>query len=54
MPMQPEPTIVGLNHVQLEALPGWQRCYIADPWGNRLELLERLDAPIAPADLQSA
>jgi catechol 2,3-dioxygenase-like lactoylglutathione lyase family enzyme len=26
-----------------EPLPGWNRCYIADPWGNRIELLERAD-----------
>ena len=24
-----------------EPLPGWNRFYIADPWGNRVELLER-------------
>ena len=24
-----------------EPLPGWSRFYIADPWGNRIELLER-------------
>jgi catechol 2,3-dioxygenase-like lactoylglutathione lyase family enzyme len=24
-----------------EPLPGWDRFYITDPWGNRLELLER-------------
>ena len=23
-----------------EPLPGWQRLYITDPWGNRIELLE--------------
>jgi catechol 2,3-dioxygenase-like lactoylglutathione lyase family enzyme len=22
-------------------LPGWSRIYISDPWGNRIELLER-------------
>ncbi len=21
------------------SLPGYHRCYVADPWGNRLELL---------------
>ncbi len=26
-----------------EPLPGWSRFYIADPWGNRIELLERQD-----------
>lgn len=25
-----------------EPLPGWTRFYIADPWGNRIELLERI------------
>jgi catechol 2,3-dioxygenase-like lactoylglutathione lyase family enzyme len=25
------------------ALPGWNRFYISDPWGNRIELLERAD-----------
>jgi hypothetical protein len=24
-----------------EPLSGWFRFYIADPWGNRIELLER-------------
>lgn len=24
-----------------EPLPGWSRFYINDPWGNRIELLER-------------
>lgn len=24
-----------------EPLPGWSRFYISDPWGNRIELLER-------------
>lgn len=23
-----------------DALPGVRRCYVADPWGNRIELLE--------------
>ena len=26
-----------------EPLPGWNRFYISDPWGNRIELLERAD-----------
>jgi catechol 2,3-dioxygenase-like lactoylglutathione lyase family enzyme len=26
-----------------EPLPGWSRFYIADPWGNRIELLERAE-----------
>ncbi|HVB72468.1 MAG TPA: VOC family protein [Ktedonobacteraceae bacterium] len=25
-----------------EPLPGWSRFYIADPWGNRIELLEKM------------
>ena len=29
--------------VEDEPLPGWNRFYIADPWGNRIELLERAD-----------
>lgn len=28
-----------------EPLPGWERCYVADPFGNRTELLE----PAAPS-----
>ena len=31
----------GVAITEDEPLPGWQRCYISDPWGNRLELLER-------------
>ena len=34
----------GIPIVEDEALPGWNRCYIADPWGNRIELLERAEA----------
>ncbi len=26
-----------------EPLPGWSRFYITDPWGNRIELLERTE-----------
>jgi catechol 2,3-dioxygenase-like lactoylglutathione lyase family enzyme len=26
-----------------EPLPGWSRFYITDPWGNRIELLERAE-----------
>jgi len=26
-----------------EPLPGWSRFYITDPWGNRIELLERCE-----------
>ena len=32
----------GVPIIEDEPLPGWQRCYIADPWGNRIELMERL------------
>ena len=27
---------------QDEPLPGYKRCYISDPFGNRIELMERL------------
>jgi catechol 2,3-dioxygenase-like lactoylglutathione lyase family enzyme len=30
-------------HVQLaedDSIPGLRRCYVADPWGNRIELLD--------------
>ena len=33
-------TAAGVAITEDEPLPGWQRFYIADPWGNRLELLE--------------
>jgi hypothetical protein len=42
--------IVRLDHVQLamppgsEALEGFERVYVNDPFGNRIELLE----PVAP------
>ena len=43
--------VVGLDHVQLvtydEPLPGYQRAYVDDPFGNRLELMER--APFSQA-----
>jgi catechol 2,3-dioxygenase-like lactoylglutathione lyase family enzyme len=29
-----------------EPLPGWNRFYITDPWGNRIELLERADPQV--------
>ena len=32
----------GILIIEDEPLPGWRRCYIADPWGNRIELMERL------------
>jgi catechol 2,3-dioxygenase-like lactoylglutathione lyase family enzyme len=32
---------VGVAITEDEPLPGWERCYIEDPWGNRIELLER-------------
>ena len=32
----------GVPITEDEPLPGWQRFYIADPWGNRIELMERL------------
>jgi len=31
----------GVPITEDEPLPGWNRFYIADPWGNRIELLER-------------
>ena len=31
----------GVPITEDEPLPGWNRCYISDPWGNRIELLER-------------
>ena len=31
----------GVPIVEDEPLPGWKRFYISDPWGNRIELLER-------------
>jgi len=35
----------GVAITEDEPLPGWSRCYIADPWGNRIELLERVTHP---------
>jgi catechol 2,3-dioxygenase-like lactoylglutathione lyase family enzyme len=29
----------GLQVVDDESIPGVRRCYVADPWGNRMELL---------------
>ncbi|MHB1242646.1 MAG: VOC family protein [Gaiellaceae bacterium] len=31
---------VGIEVAGDDALPGVRRCYVADPWGNRIELLE--------------
>jgi catechol 2,3-dioxygenase-like lactoylglutathione lyase family enzyme len=31
----------GVEVVPDAALPGWDRVYVADPFGNRIELLER-------------
>jgi len=31
----------GVQISEDEPLPGWQRFYAADPWGNRIEFLER-------------
>jgi catechol 2,3-dioxygenase-like lactoylglutathione lyase family enzyme len=30
----------GVAITEDEPLPGWDRFYIADPWGNRMELME--------------
>lgn len=35
-----------------ERFPGFRRCYVADPHGNRLELLQPLSTP-TPNNLQS-
>jgi hypothetical protein len=32
----------GCGVVEDEPLPGFARCYLADPFGNRVELLEPL------------
>lgn len=32
----------GVPITEDEPLPGWNRFYITDPWGNRIELLERV------------
>jgi len=39
----------GVAVVDDEPLKGVRRCYVSDPFGNRLELLERLGATGAPA-----
>lgn len=31
----------GVEFAEDDSLPGVRRCYVLDPWGNRLELLER-------------
>jgi catechol 2,3-dioxygenase-like lactoylglutathione lyase family enzyme len=33
----------GVPITEDEPLPGWQRFYITDPWGNRIEFMERVD-----------
>lgn len=38
-------TAAGICVTEDEPLPGWERCYIADPWGNRVELLEPVTHP---------
>jgi len=35
--------VAGVDVVEDEPLPGYDRVYVADPFGNRLELLEPLD-----------
>ena len=30
----------GVDVVDDDSLPGVRRCYVSDPWGNRIELLE--------------
>ena len=35
----------GLEVTEDEPLPGYDRVYVADPFGNRIELLEPLDRP---------
>jgi catechol 2,3-dioxygenase-like lactoylglutathione lyase family enzyme len=32
----------GVAVIDDEALPGYRRCFIADPFGNRIELMQRL------------
>ncbi len=31
--------------IEDEPLPGWERLYLTDPWGNRIELMERVTRP---------
>ena len=31
----------GVELAEDDSLPGVRRCYVLDPWGNRLELVER-------------
>jgi catechol 2,3-dioxygenase-like lactoylglutathione lyase family enzyme len=33
--------VAGIEVVEAETLPGWDHAYIADPFGNRIELMER-------------
>ena len=35
----------GVEVIEDEPLPGYDRVYVADPFGNRIELLEPLDRP---------
>ncbi|GLS17522.1 glyoxalase [Labrys miyagiensis] len=32
----------GVGAIEDKALPGYERCYVADPFGNRIELMQRL------------
>ena len=35
--------VAGIEVVEAEPLPGWDHVYIADPFGNRIELMEPSD-----------
>jgi catechol 2,3-dioxygenase-like lactoylglutathione lyase family enzyme len=35
--------VAGIEIVEAEPLPGWDHVYIADPFGNRIELMEPSD-----------
>ncbi len=43
----------GVTITEDEPLPGWRRFYITDPWGNRIELMER-DMEESPVPHQSS
>ena len=30
----------GVDVIDDDSIPGLRRCYVADPWGNRIELVE--------------
>jgi hypothetical protein len=30
----------GVEVAEDDSIPGLRRCFVADPWGNRIELLE--------------